>query len=328
MGDNWMRLAALYSCSALDESITIRAVVPRSLLAISEIAFGDRIEFTDTATSNALTYTNRGVRDLIPRIARGSRFLVPYHRIVAQDGAKRLVKDKINSFLFDTLDRLGLAQLPPYDALDKYQGYLEAACIRRFRNVPWEAFRTRLIEDYPAICSRIGTEAQGSPKLDLPSDIGERISVFPTGTGHQFMPPDFAKVHLPSAIFWVHERDPYRSDYESLGVQMGTFYEPTDIVVISKSSRVTISTDSFPSHILQFSPGVVTLTLSQVERKRIVHPAFAGNIIDSVAPCCPCPNLERKAWPKCKAGHIDCLTWSRPEYADKLLRIVQERVFK
>ena len=102
------------------------------------------------------------------------------------------------------------------------------------------------------------------------------------------------------------------------------YEEPGDIICLSKISKWTISTDSFSSHLLQYSTKNCSITITEVLKSRIVSPVFQGKIIDSLASCHPCLHLDRKNHPKCSSGYTECINWKDKRYTSNLLQSIPQ----
>ncbi len=325
-GDNWMRLAGLYTAAALRPERPIVCVLPKMLRSLAPAAFGDRLQFLDRPNAKTLAYTNRGLKDLLRPALSGKRFLVPYHRVMIQDWDLNSAKDKFNIAAFSLFDRLDWMQLPPWPALNVYQGYLEVVTIRALRDITWEEFLGQARGDYDLLFQNLAGDLPLSPELSLPPDIGVRVAVFPSGTGHQFMPVGWAARNLPDAVYCFFERDKEQERFADAGLRVLHFHrEPGDIIEIARRASWAITTDSFASHMLQYSTERVVLALAEFPRARVVSPFFRGVIVDSAAPCSPCPHLERGHFPACKAGLKKCLTWQQPAYTQKIVATVASK---
>jgi hypothetical protein len=320
-GDNWMRLVSLYSIAKYFPEIEVYCLVPPIFKNLVAHVLGDRIQTFDFPDQDTITFTNRGLKHLLPEILKGKKFVVPYHRVNVKDWKKDSIKDKFNNFLFDTANLLNITQLPPWEALELYQGYLEVIAIKDFRSVNYTDFCTQAEIDFSEIFSRMNKDIPVSEDFILPDlDPDQAITVFPTGTAHQFMPLEWAVKNLPQAYYCFFKNDPERLNFEKAGLKIITFgKEPGDMVMIAQKSKRTISTDSFPSHILQFSIEHLTLALAEFPRRRIVSPFFRGRIVDSTAECSPCSHLERSAFPMCAKGHPFCISWNDKKYTHGLI---------
>lgn len=319
-GDIWMRLCGLYSAAALRPDLHIVCIVPTPLRELARKVFGDRIEQRDAPSNEALVFTNLGLRHLLPLALQGRRFVVPYHRRVVADWGKSSIKDFVNTSAFSLFNFFGYTQLPPWSSIDRYQGYFETISIARLRDITWEEFLSQARIDYPTICQRVRDSCTELCTHNF--EIGtHEVAVFPSGTAHQNMPVDWAKQYLGHAKFCFHESDSTQNSYRQQGLHVLTFSHPCDIVVIAQKAKTAISTDSFPSHLLQYSIEQAVLVLTEAPRERIVSPFFAGTVVESAAECTPCPHLERGQFRLCKAGYETCLTWRSERTVNKVTAV-------
>ena len=120
---------------------------------------------------------------------------------------------------------------------------------------------------------------------------------------------------MPDATYIYFHKDPDAIRFADAGLRTILFQEAGDIVHLARSARWTVSTDSFPSHLVQFTTSRASILITGSPRKRIVAPTFKGQIIDATAPCHPCPHLEKGAFPLCKAGYAECLNWNDAAYS-------------
>ena len=323
-GDIWMRLVGFYAISKLLPDVKITLKLSPVFSALAPYTFGDRLLFDFDMEKPDLIYTNLGMKDLLSDILKGQQFISPYQRAVMQDRRRDSIKDKFNSALFDIADYLGVIQLPASQFISKYQAYLDIIGIKKLRSVSLESFVDQLAVDLPILQSRLSQSALPvSNELFIPDDLKSKVIVFPTGTGRQFVPIWWAKEYLPDAYYSFFYKDPERIGFEDEGLKVLPFYkEPGDIIKLAKHAHWSISTDSFPSHLLQTASLRTTIALTVFKNGRTVSPIFKGRVIDSMAPCAPCIHLDKNNHPKCAAGYTECLNWKNKTYTQKLLNSI------
>lgn len=129
------------------------------------------------------------------------------------------------------------------------------------------------------------------------------------------MPAWWAKRWLRDADFYFHEADLSRSEFDSVGLRTNTYRTPEEILIIAGRSKRVITTDSFPSHVLQIAGDNVCVLLTQQPQCRIIHPGFRGVVVDPVMPCSPCFNISRKLKKGCASGFSECQSWKSGGYA-------------
>jgi hypothetical protein len=237
---------------------------------------------------------------------------------VIHDWRRFSLKDKINDLLFSLGSALGVTQLPTWNAISEYQGFGEINSIAAFHSITAPEFFEQAALDYRLIVSRMNETIPLSTELSLPHDLADALVVFPTGTGRQFIPLWWARKHLPDAYYAFFCKDPDLSHFREAGLRTIAYYrEPGDITAIAQASRWALTTDSFPSHLLQHATDRATVLLTELPRKRIVTPYFKGRVVEAVAPCHPCPHIERGS--PCMAGYAECLNWASSSYTDAVL---------
>lgn len=320
-GDVWMRLVSFYAFAKLMPELQLRICVPGFLRGLSEFTFGDRLTIVSDFQGKAdLTYTNLGIKDLIKPILSGHRFISPYQRAVIRDKKKKELKDVVNTIIFDLADFLGFVQLPDSKYITLYQGYLDVIGIKKLRPVSYEDYLEQLAADYPILVEKQRNELPVSPELTIPDDLPEQVLVYPTGTSRQFIPLWWALQYMPDAYYAFFSRDPDLIAFKNAGLKVIPFYkEPGDIIRLAQVAKWTVSTDSFPSHLLQYAVSNCTLVLTEVLKSRIVTPVFKGKVVNSLAPCHPCLHMARSIHPLCSAGYTECLNWKNPQYTNGII---------
>jgi len=317
-----MRLVAFHAVNALRSDMVFNIVLPEALEQISRFAFGSRLRISSKRRSDTIVYSVRGMRELLPLSLCGQKFAAPYGRVVIKNWSRWNFRDRVNCFLFWLADLIGLVYSPPWESLMGYQGYSEVLLIPQLRDICSAEFHAQVSADYDLITDRVVAFSQkfGGRTTEISADT---VLVFPTGTGRQFVPVNWAQKNLPEAVFAIHERDAELGRWQSSGLKTITYSTPGEIAAMGGAAAMTITTDSFPSHILQYSGGNILVLITGTERSRVVSPGFKGQVVDAVAPCHPCPHLERQAFPKCKEGFRACLNWESPEYTEKIMKLVK-----
>lgn len=320
-GDIWMRLVALYSTAVLVPHLSIHVKIPTFLRGLAHYTFGDRLFIsTKESTNFDIIYTVKGLKDIWKEIVKGKHFVIPYQRAVFKDKKKKKPKDYLNKILFSLLDNVGLVSLPSWEIVEKYQGFLEIQGIKQFRHIEYRDFEKQLIDDYDVIINRLASGYPKSHNLILSGDFNESVVVFPNGTSRQFVPVWWAKKNMPDAYYAFFYKDEEAQKFQKQGLKTIYFYEePGDIIFLAQNAKSAITTDSFPSHLLQSAVRKSTVTITEVLKSRIVSPAFKGNVVDAVAPCHPCLHLARSIYPLCDSGFSECLNWKDQEYTSKVV---------
>jgi len=316
LGDVWMRLHALHGMSALTPRLRIRVTVKPEVAEIAHAAFGSRLTIETQPGRGAIVFTHRGLSEIGPRILRGERFSPIFRRTILNDRPERSARDLVNDSLYSLFAAAGRVFLTDPRCLERFSGWLQISGLPPARGIPWEAARTQLMQDFPAIRARL--------QALVPDRPAAGTVIFPSGSSFQVMPPEFAREHFADAVFAFHPGDRYQKLLAPHGLKIVHFDTPAAMLALASRARHLVVTDSFPSHLLQSYTPRVIVALSHYPRRRIIHPAFDGRIVDSTAPCCPCLTLARKPGVRCGAGREDCLVWSDAVYLAKLQRTLAD----
>jgi hypothetical protein len=315
LGDIWMRLSAIYTLAALAPASNIQLRIPKSLVRVAQQIWPDRFLITDQPLPEAIEITHLGIRHIARRMVAGQQFLSPFYQIQRADRKASSLKHRLNEVLIQAAKLGGDYLIPTAASVNTYQGYHECSAIRTFSEIPYDVFCAQAAEDF--VATRIRLQALW-PKSENPS---WRVIVLPSGTGHQIMPPDWARVILPEATYVFFAGDQFKTEFASRGLQIVEFDDVASLLQIAAQATYAVVTDSFPSHPLQAYSAATIVALSQQPRSRIVHPAFDGQIIHSRAECCPCANRARGIG-RCDAGLDYCTTWSHHLYQQDLLSLL------
>jgi hypothetical protein len=256
-------------------------------------------------------------------ISKGKRYISPYQRSVINDKKNKQFKDSINILLFTIADFFGVVQVPSLKWITVYQGYLDVIGIKKLRKISYEQYIAQLQSDYELIYTKLNSNIPVSSELQFPGDLKEKIVIFPTGTSRQFIPVWWAKENLPDAYYAFFYKDKEADMFKAAGLKIVYFYkEPGDIIALSHCAKWTISTDSFPSHLLQSASNKCSITITEVLRSRIISPVFKGQVIDAQVNCHPCLHLDRKNHPYCAAGYTECLNWKNKVYTENIINSI------
>jgi len=320
-GDVWMRLVSFYSVAAQLPQLRLYICVPPFLLELAKVTFGDRLNIIERTDNKVdLRYTSLGIKDLIKSILNGNKYISPYQRVVINDKKKKRLKDYLNIVIFNIADYIGVVQVPAWKWITVYQGYSDIIGIKNLRMLSYENYLLQLKKDSEIIFEKLQNNIPTSLRLTVPSDLDKNILIFPNGTGRQFIPVWFASKYLPDAYYAFFYKDTHANDFIDAHLKVIHFFEqPGDIIKLSHDAKWTVTTDSFPSHLLQSSTVKCTVLLTELLKTRIVSPAFLGIVVESEAPCYPCLHLDRGNHPLCAAGYRECLNWSNTKYIGNVL---------
>jgi hypothetical protein len=319
-GDFWMRLVSYYVISVLRPEVSFEIKIPGFLFNLAAFTFGDRLKIiSDKDYICEYNYTNLGIKDLVKSILKGKKFISPYARAVIHDKKEKAPKDYINLVAYRILDMLGVVQLPNQKWTENYQGYLDIIGLKQIRSISYESYLAQLKKDYPDLLLKFQkSNIPLSPELTFPKDFEKSVVIFPTGTGRQFVPVWWAKKYLPDAYYAFFIKDKDASIFIENNLKVVYFYkEPGDIIALSKAAGKTLSTDSFPSHLLQYATSNCIITLTELLKSRIITPFFKGQVIENQVACHPCLHIEKSQ--NCAAGYKECLNWKNTVYTENIL---------
>jgi hypothetical protein len=218
------------------------------------------------------------------------------------------------------MDKFGYIQVPDDNWIEGYQGYLDIIGIKKIRSVSYDSYLNQLATDYPTLLARLESDdVPLSLELIFPVDIKENIIVFPTGTSRQYIPVWWAKSNLPDAYYAFFHKDKDAEPYIENGLKIVYFYkEPGDIIALSKAAKKTLTTDSFPSHLLQYATKNCIVTITEVLKSRIISPVFKGQVIENEVNCHPCLHIVKEK--NCAAGYSECLNWRNLFYSQNIIK--------
>lgn len=323
-GDLWMRFVGFYAMAAIKPDIKMHLLIPEFIRPLAEIVFGDRIVFEKEKSSKMkLEYTAIGLRNLIPEILKGRRYISPFQRVISAEKKNKGIKEDVNLFLFEIFDKLGLIHMPAADVSKKYHGYLETAGIKMLKDVSFETFSAQVNKDFDLIYERLNGPVPLSPELKVPEDIDRHILFFANGNSRQFAPLWWAKANFPDAYYAFFYQEPDMKAFMEAGLKVIPFYkEPGDIVEIAKRAKWVVCTDSFASHVIQSANKRCTVLITEVIPSRVISPAFKGPVVDNEVACHPCLHSHRSI--PCEAGLFECLNWKNARYTDNIKKSVPQ----
>lgn len=316
-GDIWMRLASFYVMCGLS-NVTVKLKIPTDLIPIAKEVFGDRLIIAEENFSCDYTFTSLGLKHLIKPLLKGKKFLLPYALPVFYRKKQKKLKDYFNFCLLQMSHFFQLTLITHKDSNRFYQGFIEASLLKPFKKILYKDFVCQLEKDYTIIAEKLRNICK-SHLLTLPNDLNNNFVIFPTGTGRQFFPAWWAKQYLSNAYYAFYTNDTEKLKFKEKGLKTIEYFAPSDIVVLSRMAKWAISSDSFPSHILQYFLAESTITLTEATVDQIISPVFKGKIVPSMAACHPCLHLDRGNHPLCEAGYKECLNWKNPRYTNAII---------
>jgi hypothetical protein len=307
-----MRLHALSALAELRPETRHCIYIPHILVPLAKEIFSP---FFDVASEGPvdIQMQHLGLKHLLPGLIRGRAYHLPFHWILRSTRKKSSVKDVINDAAILFASKITRLSLPDRTQIYRYQGFMELSGLAPFRSVTFAAFEESMRLVLPRLRLRI--HSLFPPTAERGSDV-----VFPSGTAHQIMPPQFGVQHFHNArfAFYIHDSD--ADKFRASGLEVVPFSTPEDIVRLISGAANVYSTDSFPFHLAQTWGDRCFMLLTEVKHEMTVVPGFPREqIIPSRAPCHPCRHRARiNDSSFCDAGRYYCQTWEEGEYVQEL----------
>ena len=281
LGDAWMRFMALSTLSRIRPKERHVVYPPAVLVPLSRRLFEGFFDVAESGPAD-IVMSHLGLRHLLPGMLKGKRYYSPFYWILRETRGKMTVKDKINDLGFFVAIATTRLSRPSRQYAREYQGFMEMQGLRPFRDVTLEEFLSEAQKDFDVIHAR-AHEAFGR------EDSRHRTVVFPSGSSHQTMPPEFAVKVFPQADFAFHEKDDFSKDFERAGLNVIRFGNPPEqICELIASASTVFCTDSFPSHLAQMWKDKAVVMLTEMKARITFHPCFpASRVVESRAECNP-----------------------------------------
>ena len=160
--------------------------------------------------------------------------------------------------------------------------------------------------------------AQARTRADIPA-----VAFFASGKSFQYLPAAFIKdlllrtgVGAGDYACWFAPGDRWQPDYERAGLHCRTSTTDDELLAVLISSKVTLTCDSYVSHLAQLVARRHIALMSQDLPQHVVHPAAASVVVYEPQDCCPCWYALRETNPTCLAGHVACGVFTMPRYRD------------
>jgi len=317
-GDAWMRFIALAIMTEIDPS-TRHVVYPsKPLVSLAKQTFEPWFDVAESGPAD-VTMLHYGLRRLLPGLLNGEAYYSPFYWLLRHRRPRTTIKDRLNDVAFQAASLVTRLSLPTEKYTFKYQGFMEIQGLKPFRRVTLAQFEAAA----PAVLEKLRVRVQS---LFPGQGSGSSVLVFPSGSAHQIMPPDFAAEYFRDARFAFHRKDLFASEYLNLGLSVVYFESPEDIFSLISGAGTVYSTDSFPAHLAQLWRDECYMLMSQQKAEMVVVPGFPdGQILHSLAPCHPCRSrarLDKES--KCDAGRMYCHTWNDPVYVGRLVSLAAQ----
>ena len=156
------------------------------------------------------------------------------------------------------------------------------------------------------------------------------IAIFPGGKSFQYIPPSFlreviSRLGLRGSEYACYFAPDDRSieGYRRAGINCSVTQGVEDILRVVAGAEVTITADSFVSHIAQMlSPRHVAL-LSHDLPQHTIHPAAGSIVVFEPLECCPCNYTGREMAGTCAGGYEACRVFESKTYLEAVVRAVE-----
>lgn len=307
-----MRLIATAVMTTLRPGTRHAIYPPKALVPLAKLLFSDLVD-VDLEGDVDIEMTHLGLRHILPTALLGKSYYLPFYWLQRLRRPKNTVKDVLNDIAMQIAVKTRIVAVPERRHTFLYQGYMEMQGISpSFQSVEWDEFQAGAAGTLEELGKRL--------RLAFPAtnDVGNqpRDVVFPSGTAHQIMPPEFAQSFFPDARFCFHREDPLAREYAARNLDLSYFDTPEGIVEHIAQARRTFCTDSFPSHVAQVWQTHCYLLMTQQITRMVVVPGFPEDrVVRSLAPCHPCRSRARyNDQSLCDAGRVYCHTWNSEDY--------------
>ncbi len=157
------------------------------------------------------------------------------------------------------------------------------------------------------------------------------IAFFPGGKSFQYLPPVFLKKLISELgldnsqyVCCFSPEDQSIADYKSEGLNSKITTAMHDILSAVAHSKVTVTADSFVSHIAQLAADKHVAMMSHDLPQHTIHPAADSLIIYEPVNCCPCNYINRSANGKCPSGHHVCRVFLIDRYLEKSINALKK----
>ncbi len=315
-----MRFIALAIMAEIDPT-TRHVVYPsKALVPLAAQIFEPWFDVQESGPAD-VTMLHHGLRRLLPGLLKGEAYYSPFYWLLRFRRPRTELKDRINDVAFLAASVVTRLSLPNSKYAFKYQGFMEIQGLKPFRSVTPAQFDSAA----PAVLEKLRVRVQS---LFPPQAMRSAELVFPSGTAHQIMPPDFGAAYFRDAQFAFHRKDGFAAEFLNLGLNVVYFESPQDIFTLIANARTVYATDSFPSHLAQTWRDDCYVLMSQQKAEMVVAPSYPDDqILHSLAPCHPCRSRVRYSLEsKCDAGRLYCHTWNDPIYVSRTTSLTKLNV--
>ena len=109
-------------------------------------------------------------------------------------------------------------------------------------------------------------------------------------------------------------KDPTREVYRRAGLRCEVCADTDSALLAVSQARVTITSDSFGSHLAQLAAREHLALMSHDLPSHTIHPAALSRIVFEPQDCCPCYYTIRDTATHCRAGRSECGVFAMERY--------------
>ncbi|MDO8281056.1 MAG: hypothetical protein Q7U10_00275 [Thermodesulfovibrionia bacterium] len=158
-----------------------------------------------------------------------------------------------------------------------------------------------------------------------------KIAIFPGGGSFQFLPADFIRGILSELMpdgsgytCYFAPGDPMLDDYVKAGLNSSVTNSVDDILQIVANADITVTADSFVSHLAQLISKEHVALMSHDLPQHTIHPAARSRVVFEPLDCCPCYYTNRRDEKLCPAGYECCAVFLSGSYREQALETIKK----
>jgi len=158
-----------------------------------------------------------------------------------------------------------------------------------------------------------------------------KIAIFPGGGSFQCIPAAFVsslilQLGLVRSLYTCYfaPGDNLINDYKKAGISSDITRTLDDISFVVANSDVTVTADSFVSHIAQILAKEHVALMSHDLPQQTIHPASTSAVVFEALECCPCYYTIRRENKLCPSGHHCCAVYFSDSYLEKSVDAIRK----
>jgi hypothetical protein len=188
----------------------------------------------------------------------------------------------------------------------------------------WRVSETALLRglyaSYQTVSERIDSYIKNQTRLGFPSVLKE-IAIFPGGGSFQFLPPEFIRIIITELglnasryTCFFAPGDDLINRYKKAHINCDITHSVDDMLMVIAHADVTITSDSFASHLAQIAAREHIALMSHDLPQHTIHPAARSTVVFEPLDCCPCYYTSRNQQKLCPAGYSCCAVFLSYSY--------------